>query len=59
MKNALKLKKKKIQFELKMLEPELQGKSKPKSLLLDSSKTFDLTEHIRLVPPFQEKEVDK
>ena len=42
-----------------MKELELQGKSKPKSLLLDSSKTFDLTEHIRLVPPFQEKEVDK
>ena len=26
---------------------------------LDTSKTFDVTKHIRLVPPFQEKEVDK
>ena len=25
----------------------------------DPSKTFDVTKHIRLVPPFQEKEVDK
>ena len=34
-------------------------KTKPKSLPLDTSKTFDVTKHIRLVPPFQEKEVDK
>ena len=26
---------------------------------LDTSKTFDVTKHIRFVPPFQEKEVDK
>ena len=26
---------------------------------LDSGKSFDVTKHIRLVPPFQEKEVDK
>ena len=42
-----------------MKELELQGKAKPKSLPLDSSKTFDVTKHIRLVPPFQEKEVNK
>ena len=30
-----------------------------KTLPLDTSKTFDVTKHIRLVPPFQEKEVDK
>ena len=51
--------KEKIHFELKMKELELQGKSKPKSFPLDSSKTFDVTNHNRLVPPFQEKEVDK
>ena len=39
-----------------MKELELQGKSKPKSLPLDSSKTFDVTKHIRLVPPFQEQD---
>ena len=26
---------------------------------LDTSKTFDVTKHIRLVPPFEEKEVEK
>ena len=25
----------------------------------DSSKIFDVTKHIRLIPPFQKKEVDK
>ena len=38
---------------------ELQDKIQPKTLPLDTSKTFDVTKHIRLVPPFQEKEVDK
>ena len=47
------------QFKLRMKEIELHDKSKPKSLPLDTSKTFDVTKHIRLVPPFQEKEVDK
>ena len=42
-----------------MKELELQGTSKPKSLPLDSGKPFDVTKHIRLVPPSQEKEVDK
>ena len=28
-------------------------------MLLDPTKCFDVTNHIRLVPPFQEKEVDK
>ena len=40
-----------------MKELELEGKPKP--LPLDSGKYFDVTKHIRLVPPFQEKEVDK
>ena len=59
LKNALKFKKEKLQFELKMKELEFQGTSEPKSLPLDSSKTFDVTKHIRLLPPFQEKGVDK
>ena len=42
------------QFHIRM-----QEQIKSKSLLLDSSKIFDVTKHIRLVPPFQEKEVDK
>ena len=42
-----------------MKELELEGKSKSKPLPLDSGKFFDVTKHIRLVPPFQEKEVDK
>ena len=42
-----------------MKELELQDKIKPKTLPLDTSKTFEVTKHIRLVPPFQEKEVDK
>ena len=37
----------------------MQEKIKSKSLPLDSSKLFDVTKHIRLVPPFQDKEVDK
>ena len=54
----IEIEKGKLQFELKMKALELQGKYKPKSLLLDSSKTFDVAKHIRLVPPFQEKEVE-
>ena len=42
-----------------MKELELQDKTKPKTLPLDTSKTFDVAKHIRLVPAFQEKEVDK
>ena len=42
-----------------MKELELQGKSKSKPLPLVSSKTFDVAKHTQLVPPFQEKEVDK
>ena len=42
------------QFHIRMKEIEMQEKIKSKSLPLDSSKTFDVTKHIR-----QEKEVDK
>ena len=55
----IEIEKEKLDFQLKMKELELQEKTKPKILPLDTSKTFDVTKHIRLVPPFQEKEVDK
>ena len=55
----IEIEKEKLEFQLKMKELELQDKTKPKTLPLDTSKTFDVTKHIRLVPPFQEKEVDK
>ena len=55
----IEIEKEKLQFELKMKELELEGKSKSKPLPLDSGKSFDVTKHILLVPPFQEKEVDK
>ena len=48
----IEIEKEKLHFELKMKELEVQGKSKPKPMPLDSSKTFDITKHIRLVPPF-------
>ena len=38
-----------------MKELQLQGKSKPQSLPLDSSKIFDVAKHIQFLPPFQEK----
>ena len=41
-----------------MKELELSSKSMP-PVSFDPSKVFDVTKHIRLVPPFQEKEVDK
>ena len=55
----IEIEKEKLHFELKMKELELEGKSKSKPLPLDSGKSFDVTKHIRLVPSFQEKEVDK
>ena len=50
----------KIKFdtELKMKELEMQNMT-VKRQPLDSGTHFDVTKHIRLVPPFQEKEVDK
>ena len=46
-------------FQFRIKEIEFNEKSKSKSLFSDTSKIFDVTKHIRLVPPFQEKEVDK
>ena len=46
------------QFSLRIKELEMQNKTvKPQPL--DFGVHFDVTKHIRLVPPFQEKEVDK
>ena len=55
----IEIEKEMLEFQLKMKELELQDKNKPKTLPLDTSKTFDVTKHIRLILPFQEKEVDK
>ena len=49
--------KRKEQYNLRMKELEMQDKAKTKPL--DLGTHFDVTKHIRLVPPFQEKEVDK
>ena len=35
------------------------NKTKPSPLSSEPTKIFDVTKHIRLVPPFQEKEVEK
>ena len=48
----------KFDAELRMKELELQNMT-VKRQSLDSGAHFDMTKHIRLVPPFQEKEVDK
>ena len=50
-------KEKERQYNLRMKELEMQDKVKTKPL--DLGTHFDVTKHIRLVPPFQEKEVDK
>ena len=51
----IEIEKEKLDFQLKMKELELQEKTKPKILPMETSKTFDVRKHIRLVPPFQEK----
>ena len=50
-------KEKKTQYNLRMKELEMQDKVKTKPW--DLGTHFDVTKHIQLVPPFQEKEVDK
>ena len=50
-------KEKERQYYLRMKELEIQDKVKTKPL--DLGTHFDVTKHIRLVRPFQEKEVDK
>ena len=46
------------QFNLRMKELEMQNMT-VKRQPLDSGSHFDVTKHIRLVPPFHKKEVDK
>ena len=48
----------KFDTELRMKELEMQSMT-VKLQPLESGVHFDITKHIRLVPPFQEKEVDK
>ena len=50
-------KEKERQYHLSMKELEMQDKVKSKPL--DFGTHFDVTKHIRLDPPFQEKEVEK
>ena len=48
---------KETEFQLRMREIEMQERAnQPKQKIIYN---FDVTKHIRLVPPFQEKEVDK
>ena len=56
----IQIERKKIKFdtELRMKELEMQNMT-VKRQPLESGVHFDITKHIRLVPPFQEKEVDK
>ena len=56
----IQIEREKIKFdtELRMKELEMQNMT-VKRQPLDSGTHFDVTKHIRLVPPFQEKEVDK
>ena len=45
------------EFQLKMREIEMQERANQSKQKIEYN--FDVTKHIRLVPPFQEKEVDK
>ena len=56
----MQIEREKIKFytELRMKELEMQSMA-VKRQPLDSGVHFDITKHIRLVPPFQGKEVDK
>ena len=56
-KETLQLAEKERQYNLRMKELKTQDNIKTKSL--DLATHFDVTKHIRLVPPFQKKGVDK
>ena len=45
------------EFQLRMREIEMQERANQPKQQIEYN--FDVTKHIRLVPPFQEKEVDK
>ena len=49
------IEKEKLQYSLKMKELQLSSKLMP-PVSFDPSNIFDVTKHIRLVPPFQEPE---
>ena len=50
----IEVEKEKLQYSLKMKELEISSKSMP-PVSFDPSTVFNVTKHIRLVPPFQEK----
>ncbi|CAB4026302.1 Hypothetical predicted protein, partial [Paramuricea clavata] len=45
------------ELELRKLELEVQAKGQ--NLRVNSGQKFDVTKHVRMVPPFQEREVDQ
>lgn len=55
----LRLEKQRLDHELELKKLELEEKLGPSHAGTRSSPNFDITRHIRLVPPFQEVEVDK
>ena len=55
----LHLEKQRLDYELELKKLELEEKLGSSHSGTSSSSTFDITKHIRLVPPFQEVEVDK
>ena len=60
--NELDFKEKELQMQLKIKELELKAKMTPVSkepAAGSTNENFDFTRHVKLVPPFQEHEVDK
>ena len=55
----LELKEKELSIQLKLRELESRPAPIPPTPSTATSTGFDVSKHIRLVPPFQEKEVDK
>ena len=56
----MQIEREKLKFDTKLRMKELEMQNMTvKRQPLDSGVHFDITKHIRLVPPFQEKEVDK
>jgi len=55
----LKLREKELSLQLKLKELESATATPPTSAPTGPAALFDISKHIRFVPPFQEKEVDK
>ena len=54
------LERERMQFQFKMRELEMQERAHQSETKIHIGKPqFDITKYIRLVPPFQEKEIDK